>query len=395
VSDILMPRLSDSMAEGTIARWLKAEGDQVVQGEQIVEIETDKATMGYEADEDGPLSIVAHEGSTVPVGAVIGRIGSVSPAGGAPAEQSVAVASGAATAMLAPPSSLRRRTPQVSAASPVARRAAASLGVELSMVSGSGAHGRILKRDVGSAAEEVAAAPVTNGRSVATAGGLTIQPLTRTQALIAERMVHSRSQVPQFQVEVEVDMSEAIAVRKRLADLTEAAPSINDLLVKAAAIALTRHPRVNGSFSAAGFVLHHYVNVGVAVAVDGGLLVPTVRSADVKSLCAIAAETRDMAARARAGRITPSELDGATFTVSNLGMLGVARFEAIINAPQAAILGVGAALPRVVNLDGEITTRPTMTLTLSCDHRIIYGADAAAFLSDLRGLLEEPLTLVG
>jgi pyruvate dehydrogenase E2 component (dihydrolipoamide acetyltransferase) len=208
-------------------------------------------------------------------------------------------------------------------------------------------------------------------------------------------MVHSRSQVPQFQVEVEVDMSEAIAVRKRLADLTEAAPSINDLLVKAAAIALTRHPRVNGSFSAAGFVLHHYVNVGVAVAVDGGLLVPTVRSADVKSLCAIAAETRDMAARARAGRITPSELDGATFTVSNLGMLGVARFEAIINAPQAAILGVGAALPRVVNLDGEITTRPTMTLTLSCDHRIIYGADAAAFLSDLRGLLEEPLTLVG
>ncbi|MGZ4350278.1 MAG: dihydrolipoamide acetyltransferase family protein [Solirubrobacteraceae bacterium] len=384
MAEVVMPRLSDSMTEGTIVRWLKADGDPVRSGEEIVEIETDKATLGYESEFDGTLAIRSPEGATVQVGAVIAVVGN-GDAGPA----------------------LRAGAPRVKA-SPLARRLARALGVELSSLHGSGPGGRVVKVDVVTAAGPSAGA-ATGAPAGAPAGAATgapadagpgpvsgddIQELTRTQALIAQRMTQSRSTVPEFALEVDVDMSGALHMRSALKELADPAPSLNDIIVKGCALALRRHPRANGAFAEDRFVLHSHVHVAIAVAVEGSLLTPVVRDADARTVGAIAHETRELIERGRAGRIGPAELEGATFTVSNLGMFGIDRFEGIINAPQAAILCVGAVRDKPVAVDGEVVIRPMATLTLACDHRILYGADAAAFLAEIRQILERPVAMV-
>jgi len=403
-----MPRLSDSMTEGTIVRWLKADGDEVSRGEELVEVETDKATVGYEAEDAGTLSIRQPEGAVVAVGAVIAVIGAGTPVAAADAPAAAADApvavSAAPVAVSAAPGAVSAAPPAAASAppavagapgaagrvkaSPLARRLARDLGVELSALSGSGPHGRVVKSDVMAAAANggAAAEPSPSHEEV--------QELTRTQSLIARRMAESRGTVPEFALEVEVDMGGVLEMRRELTALAEPGPSLNDIIVKACALALRRHPRANGSFSGERFVLHPRVNVAVAVAVEGSLLTPVIRDADARSLGEIARDSRGLIQRARAGELTPAELDGATFTISNLGMFGIDRFEGIINAPQAAILCVGAVRDRPVARDGEVVIRPIASMTLAADHRILYGADAAAFLVDVQGFLEHPLRMV-
>jgi pyruvate dehydrogenase E2 component (dihydrolipoamide acetyltransferase) len=424
VTEMVMPRLSDTMEEGTILRWLKADGEYVKRGEELVEIETDKANMTYESDQEGTLRIVAQEGDTLAVGQTIAHIGegsgagaptaeNASPSTGVPAEETPATVSTPAFATVS------ARDGQRVKASPVARRVAGQRGVDLHALSGSGPGGRIVKADVeaaGSAGptadrqEGAEPPPATSVEGVAAAKGkASVQELSRTQRTIARRMAESKATIPDFILNVDVDMEECVVLRTQLKELggsgiaahppAHPAPTYNDMVVKACALALREFPRANASYRDGHFELHARVNVGVAVATDDALVVPTVFDADTKSLGEIARETRALAERVRAATITPPELGGGTFTVSNLGMFGVRSFTAIINPPQAAILSVGALEPRPVVLgggpdgSGKIVARHTMSITLACDHRILYGADAANFLARIRELLEQPASL--
>jgi pyruvate dehydrogenase E2 component (dihydrolipoamide acetyltransferase) len=457
--DVVMPRLSDSMEEGTILKWLKAEGDEIARGDELVEIETDKATMTYEADSPGTLSIVAREGETLPIGQVIARIGAAGEAtagagaraeatqeaeasgNGAPSEAATATATAATAeppAAAAPAPAPAPAAPSSEGnggrakASPVARRIAREQGIDLSGLQGSGPGGRIVKADVEAAASGTAPAAARTEAAPAQAppaappepqavpaaaaagrvgpippadiaetgtakGDISIQELTRTQQVIARRMAESKATVPEFTIATDVDMEGAVALRKQLKDAAETlhgtVPSYNDMVVKASALALREYPRANGSYKDGHFELHSRVNVGVAVAAQDALVVPTVFDADKKSLGEIARDSRALAERVRASAVTPPELSGGTFTVSNLGMFGVTEFSAVINPPQAAILAVGKMEPRAVVRDGEVVARNVMTITLVCDHRILYGADAAEFLARIRMLLEQPISL--
>src|SRR4051794_1688977 len=463
--DVVMPRLSDSMEEGTILKWLKAEGDEVTRGDELVEIETDKATMTYEADSAGTLSIVAQEGDTLPIGEVIARIGAggEAPAGdAAPAEATQqAEASGnggpseappaaAPAATAEPPAAAPEPEPEPAAAqsaapspegnggrakaSPVARRIAREQGIDLSALQGTGPGGRIVKADVEAAASggapqaaapaqaaaeqaapaappeappaaapqaapaAVPAAPAASVAETGTAkGDVSVQELTRTQQVIARRMAESKATVPEFTIATDVDMEGAVDLRKQLKAAAETVsgvvPSYNDMVVKASALALREYPRANGSYKDGHFELYSRVNVGVAVAAQEALVVPTVFDADRKSLGEIARDTRTLAERVRANAVPPPELSGGTFTVSNLGMFGVTDFSAVINPPQAAILAVGKMEPRAVVRESEVVARNIMTITLVCDHRILYGADAAEFLARIKALLEHPIAL--
>jgi pyruvate dehydrogenase E2 component (dihydrolipoamide acetyltransferase) len=441
MAEIVMPRLSDTMEEGTILRWLKSDGEQVARGEELVEIETDKAAMVYESDEQGVLQIVAGEGDTLPVGATIAQVGDAGDSEGA---RSASAAPSTTPAPSASPAIDVHDGARVKA-SPVARRVAQERGVDLHGIAGSGPGGRIVKADVegaaggaeaaedipetaegsgpdtapptsGAAAETIppsaaqapSPTPATLAERVATAKGeTTIVELTRTQQTIARRMAESKATIPDFALQMEIDMEACVALRSELKRLSpEQAPTYNDMIVKACALALREHPRANGGYRDGKLQLHSRVNVGVAVAVSGdtaspdaaaamgdALVVPTVFDADLKSLGEIARETRALAERVRAGTITPPELGGGTFTVSNLGMYGVRSFTAIVNPPQAAILSVGSLAPRAVVQAGEIRARNTLAVTLVCDHRILYGAAAAHFLARIRELLEEPAAL--
>jgi pyruvate dehydrogenase E2 component (dihydrolipoamide acetyltransferase) len=431
MTEMVMPRLSDTMEEGTILRWLKQDGERVKRGDELVEIETDKANMTYESDQEGLLRIVAREGDTLAVGQTIAHIGEEGGAGAPPPEEgSPKVApppeAAPATARAGGPDSPPAPEPdgQRVKASPVARRVAGERGVDLHALSGSGPGGRIVKADVeaaggvarspterpspaveqGAGGGEAAPAqvgaagepaPPASIEGVASAKGeTTIQELSRTQRTIARRMAESKATIPDFTLSMDVDMEECVALRTQLKGLAQPdAPTYNDMLVKASALALREYPRANGSYRDANFELHSRVNVGVAVATKDALVVPTVFDADSKSLGEIARETRTLAERVRDATITPPELGGGTFTVSNLGMFGVKSFTAIINPPQAAILSVGALEPRPVVREDEILTRHTMSITLACDHRILYGADAANFLARIRELLEQPAAL--
>ena len=417
MSDVVMPRLSDSMEEGTILRWLKASGDEVARGDELVEIETDKANMTYEADSSGVLEIVAPEGDTLAIGELIARIGGGSaPTPSAPAEQPAAQEPTPAPSPPMPAVGERPDNGRVKA-SPVARRLARQRGVDLATLTGTGPGGRIVKADVeaaGAAAPAAAAAPpapappvepaapavvpgaVVSGEGGSGKGATTLEELSRTQQTIARRMAESKATVPDYQVSTEVDMAAAVALREQLKALAtdeRPAPSFNDLVVKAAALALREFPRANGAYKDGRFELYERVNVGVAVAAENASLVPTIFDADRKSLGEIAVEARALAARVRAGAITPPELSGGTFTVSNLGMFGVTEFTAIVNAGQAAILAVGALRDEPVVVDGSVVPGKRMTLTLISDHRILYGADAAQLLARTRALLESPLAL--
>jgi pyruvate dehydrogenase E2 component (dihydrolipoamide acetyltransferase) len=411
-AEIVMPRLSDSMEQGTILRWLIADGEHVARGQELVEIETDKASMTYESDRDGVLQILVAEGESVAVGVPIARVGGEVTADAAAAEPSATVESASSEATIAGSDSHRICAgPEPAAngalhepvpargnvlATPLARRVARVHEIELAGVPGTGPRGRVLRADVLSAAG--IAAPVREQAAAHDGAGAKgasrrVEP-TRTQRLIARRMAESKATIPEFQVQTEAAMDTAIAFRAELKGILEGeAPSLNDLVVKACSLALRGHERANGSYLDGGFELHERVNVGVAVAGEGALVVPVVQDADKKALGQIARETRRLAERVRLGQITPPELSGGTFTVSNLGMYGMTQIVPVINPPQAAILGVGAIRETLARADGEIVERQLMTLTLSCDHRILYGADAALFLAEVKGLLEAPLQL--
>jgi pyruvate dehydrogenase E2 component (dihydrolipoamide acetyltransferase) len=412
MTDITMPKLSDSMEEGTILRWLKGDGETVQAGEDLVEIETDKATVTHPAESAGTLAIVVEEGSSVPVGEVIARVGAGAPA----AEEEAGVPAAADVPTPPPPTNGAEPAGEevvVDGASPMAtplaKRVARTHGVELEQISGSGPRGRITRADVLSAAGVAESAPKTGVPQTAprtgvppgapeTSDDFEIEEPTRIQKLIARRMSESRATIPDFEVETEVVMDEALRMRAALKDAIDqdqqTIPSINDFVVKACAIALRRHPRVNASYVDARFKLHHRINIGIAVATEDALVVPTLFDVDSKSLGTIAREARRLAARVRSGEITPPELSGGTFTVSNLGMFGMTAIRPVINPPQVAILGAGAIRETLARKDAEIIDRRLMTLTLSADHRILYGADAARFLADVKGLLESPLKLV-
>ena len=409
MADIVMPRLSDTMEEGTILRWLVADGEQVSRGQELVEIETDKANMTYESDQEGVLQRIAAEGDTLPVGAVIARIGnddsdaSVSTTAKNDERGNTEGEVPEAPPAVDPPAedpSARERVK----ASPLAKRIASERGVDLHTVTGSGPGGRIVKADVQEATAEPPSAAGLAGVTTAK-GEATVVELSRTQQTIARRMSESKATIPHFSLKADVDMEACIALRAELKSLakdgipTHPAPTYNDMIIKACALALREFPSANSSYRDGRLQLHSRVNVGVAVAVDaeepagGALIVPTVFDAELKSLGEIARETRTLAARVREGTITPPELGGGTFTVSNLGMFGIASFTAIINPPQAAILSVGSLEPRAVVRDGEVQARNTMTVTLACDHRILYGALAARFLARIRELLQAPAAL--
>jgi pyruvate dehydrogenase E2 component (dihydrolipoamide acetyltransferase) len=407
--NITMPRLSDSMVDGTIVSWLRADGDELSVGDEFVEIETDKAIMPFQAEHAGTLKIVAREGESIAVGAVIGYIGDA----GAGPEPEVAtggsvVAERTATAAVAAPPASRQAagggTTLVTQngrvkASPLARRIAASLGVALEALSGSGPGGRIVKKDVQAAAGSQQQQPAAIPAGAPSRGSVERRPLTTTQGVIARRMVEAKATVPEFTVTVTVDMENTVALRAELVELEpDRKVSLGDFVVKACARALREHPVVNSSFVDGALERPSRVNIGVAVAAGAGgtnsLLVPTLYDADMKSVGQIGEETRGLAARARAGQLTPAEMSNATFTVSNLGMFGVSQFTAVINPPQAAILAVGAVEQQVVVHENGFVARRRMNMTLTADHRVIYGADAAAFLASVRDGLEHPLKLV-
>jgi pyruvate dehydrogenase E2 component (dihydrolipoamide acetyltransferase) len=397
--DVVMPRLSDSMEEGTVLQWLKQVGDEIAVGDELVEIETDKANMAYEADVEGTLAeILVDEGETVPIGTPIARVGEADEAKAAESgerrEPEAAETEKAEPTTAAPP----RPAPADGdghrpKASPLARRLAKEQGLDLSQLHGSGPGGRIVKADV----ERASSAGDVAGPAAETAKGHTsYEDLSKTQQVIARRMAESKATAPHFYLRMTVDMSEAVAGREQVkarAVPGDVVPSFNDMVVKACAIALREHPRANGAYRDGRFELYSRVNVGVAVAAEDTLVVPTVFDADRKGLRQIATESRELAAKVRDGKITPPELSGATFTVSNLGMYGIEGFSAVINPPQAAILAVGAIEERPVVRDGESATAQLMQVDLACDHRILYGAPAAEFLARIRALLEEPLSL--
>jgi pyruvate dehydrogenase E2 component (dihydrolipoamide acetyltransferase) len=376
-----MPKLSDSTADAVIVRWLKAPGEAFRRGEALIEVETDKATVIYEAEEDGAIaSILVPEGSAAAVGEPIATLAN----GDAPQRLAEAPAARPAVSR----DSKDGRGGGRPNATPVARRTAVELGVSLHGIVGTGPGGRITHEDVLRAAEARPAA--VGGR-----GETTFVELTPTQATIARRMAESASTMPVFTVSTDVDMSTISALRNEARDRPEAVPSINDFIVKASAAVLRDLPRFNASWADGKVALHSRVNVGVAVATEDALYVPVVFDADRKSIAEIAAETRRLAEAARRRELTPQELHDATFTVSNLGMLGARSFSAIVDLPQVAILAVGAVRRAPVEDEGGgVTFRDLMTVTLTGDHRVVYGADGAAFLSRLRELLERPLVLL-
>jgi pyruvate dehydrogenase E2 component (dihydrolipoyllysine-residue acetyltransferase) len=408
--DIVMPRLSDSMEEGTILTWLKQVGEEVALGEELVEIETDKANMAYEADVAGTLTeILASEGETLPIGAPIARIGDDegrgSSAAGPVADATPTVLGGKAAsaprgapASAPPPAEKPAEQGDGSArvkASPLARRLAKEQGIDLTGFEGSGPGGRIVKADVEGAAPATAAkAPAAAAETAK--GQVSVEELNKLQQTVARRMAESKATAPHFYLSAEVEMTKAVAARKALkasAAEGEVVPSFNDMVVKAAAIALREMPKANGAYRDGRFELYSRVNVGIAVAAPGALVVPTVFDADKKGLRQIAIDSRELASKVRGGKITPPELSGATFTVSNLGMYGVDSFEAVINSGQAGILAVGQVKEKPVVKGGELIPAQLMSLTLSCDHRILYGAEGAELLARIRALLEEPLGL--
>jgi len=379
--EVVMPRLSDSMEEGTIVRWLKQDGEPVSEGEPLAEVETDKATVTFDAEAAGTLRILVGEGETVPIGRPIARIGDAAPAEpeAAPAEREAAPARREAAPA-------RREANGRPKASPLARRLARESGVELSLLSGSGPGGRIVKADV------TAAAPPATQPTRGNKGAVAIHQPSRVQTQIAQRMAESKATIPDFTVRADVDMDQAVAMRNQLQ--SEPVPTYNDMVVRACAIALREHPRANAAYRDGVFELYERINVGIAVATADSLIVPTVFDADRRSLLEIAREARGLAERVRRGEITPAEVSGGTFTVSNLGMYGVTSFHAIINPPQAAILAVGEVREVPVVRDGQIAPGRRMTIALTCDHRILYGAPAAEFLARVRGLLERPVNLL-
>jgi pyruvate dehydrogenase E2 component (dihydrolipoamide acetyltransferase) len=408
--DVIMPRLSDTMTEGILVQWLKQEGEPVQRGEVLAEIETDKATMELEAYDSGVLTrIIAAPGSTVPIGQPIAVIGEQSAVAVVPAAAdvplavtpSLSAADGvAATAEPAP----WREPPATSTVrtSPLARQLARNHGLDIAGIPGTGPGGRVVRADVetaiaaSSGTAPVASAQVHSG-PVALAEPADEQvALTSIRRISAQRLTESAA-APHFYLTSVVNAEPLLAVRTQLNEQLSdsgAKVSVTDLLVRACAVALKTHPQVNASWGGDHLVRHARINIGVAVALEDGLIVPVIQDADRKRLSEIAAEAHTLAQRARAGKLTPDEFSHGTFTISNLGMFGIDHFTAVINPPEAAILAVGAAREEAVVRDGQLVVGTTMKLTLSIDHRVLDGATAAGFLQDLVGLVERPLRIL-
>ncbi len=460
--DVFMPRLSDTMSEGSISQWLKAPGDVVHRGDVLAEVETDKAVMDLEAYEDGVLEkVLVAEGQVVPIGATIAVIGDGSGSAGAeqppaaPAESAAAAEAAAAEPAVAEPDATEPAATGVAVqangpalpeqaapaggdrpkASPVVRALARTHSIDLSTITGTGPGGRIIRVDVekvmagaapaggvpeGKVPEGAPAAAVPAGATSASAAVTSaavasaavasaavtsaavagpddeVVPLSTIRRVTARRLTEAAA-VPAFQLTTVLDASRLVEFRaeinQRLAT-SGTKVSVTDLLVRACAVTLRSHPQVNASFAGDSIVRHGRVHVGIAVALDDGLIVPVIKDADRKSVSEIGSAAKELAGRARAGKLTPDEFTGGTFTISNLGMFGIDSFIAVLNPPEAAILAVGATTEQAVVLDGQVVVRPTMKMTLTVDHRVLDGATAAAFLRDLTAVLAEPLRIV-
>jgi pyruvate dehydrogenase E2 component (dihydrolipoamide acetyltransferase) len=438
ITKVIMPKLSDAMETGKVIKWIKKEGDSVKGGDVIAEVETDKANVEIEAFGSGVLrKILVGEGGQVPVGNLIGVIAEPSddisnlaasapppPAAAAPAPAKAAAAlpamesykSEPATTSVVPMSPAPAAPAGASAgggrvkASPLARKVAAQSGVDLRLVQGSGPGGRIVRRDVEAAgtapaaaqpvARPAAAAPAAAARPAfvippRTGAEFEDQPLSPMRAVIAKRMPLSKGPIPHFYVTSEVAMDRAWALRADLNAL-EGQPkvSVTDLIIKACALALLKNPGVNAQLQGQAIRVFHRAHIGIAVALDEGLITPVLRDCDAKPLTQIAFEARDLAERARGGKLRAQEMSGATFSVSNLGMFDVEEFSAIINPPEGAILAVGSVVEKPVAEGGQIRVGRRMKMTISCDHRVMDGAMGARFLQDVKHLLEEPLRLL-
>ena len=418
--ELTMPRLSDTMEEGRIGRWLKREGDSFREGDVIAEIETDKATMEFQAYDDGTvLRIIVDDGETAALGAPIAIVGEAGEeVADAPAEKEPAAAaepepatSGSDPNVAAappPPAPQGNGKAEVLRVSPIARRMADTAGLDLRSLAGkgSGPDGRIVKADVERALQgatpvpgtDVAPAPEPSPPAVSAPGeGDEVRELSPMLKAVARRMTESKTTVPHFYVSSEIDMTRALQLRKELnealADSGEKV-SVNDLIVRASAQALVQHPQAHRSYVDGTHVYHAHAHVGIAVALDDGLIVPVLRDADTKSLRQIAVEARDLAERARAGKLRQREIEGGTFTVSNMGMLGVSAFAAIINPPESTILAVSTTIQRPVVRDGAVAVGDIMSVTLSCDHRACSGADGARLLQTVKRHLEAPTLLL-
>ena len=400
-TEVKLPRLGQGMESGTIVKWLKAEGDSVEKGEPLYELDTDKVTQEVEADATGVLLKIAIAEGEVEVGktiAVIGKQGEEvpdePPDAGAPQS-----AEKPAEAHAREPERERGRAASLEAApsrdggrikaSPLARRIARERGVELAQIQGTGPDGRIVAEDVERAA--ASPAPAAAPAVAVAAGEVERIPLTSLRKTIARRMTEAW-QAPAFQISMSADMTRALAIRARLVELAGdgTKPTISDVLTKVCGVALIRHRAVNATFAGDAIELHPSANVGIAVATEKGLIVPVIRGCERLSIPEIAAARADVVGRARAGKLQQGDLEGGTFTISNLGMFGVEQFVAVLNPPQAAILAVGAVEQRAVPVGGQVAIRPTMNLTLTCDHRSLDGAVAADFLRTVKTFLEEP-----
>lgn len=430
-TQVVMPKLSPTMEEGQVARWLKKEGDKVSMGEPIAEIDTDKATMEMQALSSGVLrKVLIQEGESAPLGQPIAIIGE-------PDEDIAELLKGAPVAAPAKEAGEEpRKLPESDAApaieqkqpepepareiqtdgrratggrmlvSPIAARMAAESGVDLNSVEGSGPGGRIIKRDIEAAmkqpkpsaagAPKLRPMPMPKPEKGAVYGPSAYrdEPMSEMRRTIARRLVTSLGPIPHFFLTTEIEMDRAADMRQQVNTLyPDAKVSINDVIIKVAAVALLQHPQVNASFQDKTVRHYEHADIGVAVATENGLITPVVRSADLKSLMDIAAEVRELANRARARKLKPEEYMGATFSISNLGMFGIDEFTAVINPPEAAILAVGAMSPKPVARDGEIEIHQMMRVTMSCDHRVVDGAVGAQFLQTFKQILENPLYL--
>lgn len=409
VEVINMPRLSDTMTEGKVAKWHKNVGDAVKEGDILAEIETDKAVQDFESEFNGTLLYKGvEEGDATPVDLILAIIG---PAG---TDVSGIVANGGSVPASAPTTAAASETPKAEAPktqstsvattgriaiSPLAKKMAEEKNIDITNLKGSGENGRIVKSDIENytPTAQSAPAPVTMAAPVVmnvTPGETTETPNSQMRNVIAKRLAESKFTAPHYYLIVEIDMDKAIEARKEINSLPDTKVSFNDMVIKAVAMALRKHPQVNSSWSGDKIVHHGDINVGVAVAVPDGLLVPVLKNTDYMNYNQISASVKDMASRAKSRTLKANEMEGSTFSVSNLGMFGIETFTSIINQPNSAILSVGAIVEKPVVKNGQIVVGNTMKLSLACDHRVIDGATGADFLKTLRTYLEQPLTLL-
>ncbi len=416
--DILMPALSPTMEEGTLAKWHVKVGDTVKAGDVIAEIETDKATMEVEAVDEGVIEAILVDAGTenVKVNALIAKLAGEgeSPAPAPKAEAPKAAAAAPAPAPAAAPAPVAADGSRV-LASPLARRLASTAGLDLKAIKGTGPRGRVVKADVEAAksgAPAAKAAPTAAAAAPAAAeprkvqsleqmgipaGSYDLVPLDGMRKTIARRLTESFRDVPHFPLTIDIELDGLLAARAKINSLLEGQGvkvSVNDIVIKAAAVALKRVPEANASYTPEGIAMHKHADIAVAVAIDGGLITPIIRAAETKGLAQISAEMKDLAARAKAKKLKPEEFQGGTFSVSNLGMFGIKAFSSIINEPQGAIMSVGAGEQRPVVKNGQLAVATVMTVTLTCDHRVVDGAVGARFLAAFKPLIEEPLTLI-